>query len=120
MMGIHNMFPPDDDGSNNPISERKLIKDEGRYSTRKTLLSFNLGGLAQTMWLESAKREKLFTILKSWIEVGTRGTAGIPFKAFESAMAKNLACIYMYPGRSRAAITMQPNPQTPPSLCVSA
>jgi hypothetical protein len=27
MMGIHDVFPPDDNDSNNPISERKLIKE---------------------------------------------------------------------------------------------
>jgi hypothetical protein len=88
MMGIHDVFPPGENDSNNPISERKLIKDEGQYSTQKTLLGFNFGGSAQTMWLESAKREKLLTILKSWIQVGTRGTAGISFKGFKSVVAK--------------------------------
>ncbi len=44
------------------------------------LLGFNFDGLAKTMWLELAKREKLLTILKGWIWVGTRGTAGISFK----------------------------------------
>ncbi len=48
MMGIHNMFPPDANDSNNPISERKLIKDEGRYSTQKTL-GLNFDRLAKTM-----------------------------------------------------------------------
>ncbi len=88
MMGIYKLFALDDNDSNNPTSERKLIKDEGRYSTQKTLLGFNFGGLAKIMWLELAKREQLLTILKSWIWVGTRGTASIPFKEFESVMAK--------------------------------
>jgi hypothetical protein len=79
---------PDDNDSNNPISERKLIKDEGRYSTQKMLLGFNFDGLAKTMWLELSKREKLLTILKSWIQVGTRGMAGLPFKEFELVVAK--------------------------------
>jgi hypothetical protein len=75
MMEIHNMFPLDANNSNNPISERKLIKDEGRYSTQK-MLSLNFDCLAKTMWLEPAKREKLLTILKGWIWGGMRGTAG--------------------------------------------
>ncbi len=29
MMGIHDVFPPNDNNSNDPISERKPIKDEG-------------------------------------------------------------------------------------------
>jgi hypothetical protein len=52
------------------------------------LLGFDFDGSAKTMWLESAKREKLLTILKSWIWVGTRGMAGIPFKEFKSIRAK--------------------------------
>jgi hypothetical protein len=40
------------------------------------------------MWLEAAKREKLLTIFKGWIQTGTRGSAGIPFREFESTIAK--------------------------------
>jgi hypothetical protein len=40
MEGIHNVFPLDDDNGNDPISKKKLLKDEGRYSTIKTLLGF--------------------------------------------------------------------------------
>lgn len=40
------------------------------------------------MWLETAKREKLLTILRGWIRTGHRGAAGIPFKEFESTIAK--------------------------------
>ncbi len=67
MHGIHNLFPPDEDDSNDPISEKKLKKGEGRYETRKTLLGFDFDGKAKTMWLKDAKREKLLTILKGWI-----------------------------------------------------
>jgi hypothetical protein len=48
------------------------------------------------MWLEAAKQETLLTILKGWIRAGRRGTAGIPFKEFESVTAKlrhAFACI---------------------------
>ncbi len=89
MMGIHDVFPPDANDSNDPISEtRKLINDEGQYSTQKMLLGFYFDGSAKTMWLESAKREKLLSILKGWIWAGTRGTAGILFKEFEFVVAK--------------------------------
>jgi hypothetical protein len=42
------------------------------------------------MWLEAAKREKLLTILWGWVCTGTGhwGSAGIPFKEFESTIAK--------------------------------
>jgi hypothetical protein len=88
MTGIHDVFPPDNDDSNDPISEKKLVKKKGQYSTCKTLLGFNFDGSAKTMWLKSAIREKLLTILKGWVRSGKWGTAGIPFKEFESVVAK--------------------------------
>jgi hypothetical protein len=88
MHGIHDVFLPDAEDSNNPISEKKLNKGEGRHETRKTLLGFDFNGEGKTMWLEAAKREKLLTILRGWIWMGTRGSAGIPFGEFESTVAK--------------------------------
>jgi hypothetical protein len=67
MHGIHDVFSPDEDDSNDPTSEKKLKKGEGRYETRKTLLGFDFDGEAKTMWLEDAKWEKLLTIFKGWI-----------------------------------------------------
>jgi hypothetical protein len=89
MTGIHDVFPPnDEDDSDDPISEKKLKQLEAQYATLKTLLGFHFDGITKTMWLESAKREKLLTILRGWIRTGHRGTAGIPFKEFESTIAK--------------------------------
>ena len=89
MTGIHDVFPAnDEDDSDDPISEKKLKKLEGQYSTAKTLLGFDFDGINKTMWLEAAKREKLLTILRGWIRTGHRGSAGIPFKEFESTIAK--------------------------------
>jgi hypothetical protein len=88
MHGIHDVFLPDKDDSNDPTSEKKLLKGEGRFETRKTLLGFNFNGEGKTMWLETAKREKLLTIPKGWIWTGTQGSAGIPFGEFESTIAK--------------------------------
>jgi hypothetical protein len=88
MTGIHDVFPPDNDDSNDSISKKKLIKEEGQYSTRKTLLGFDFDGSAKIMWLEAALREKLLTILKGWVCSGKQGMAGIPFKEFESVVAK--------------------------------
>ena len=41
MHGLHNVFPPDAEDSNDPILARKLKEDKGMYETRKTLLGFN-------------------------------------------------------------------------------
>jgi hypothetical protein len=75
MHGIHDVFPPDNNDDEDPISEKKMKKGEGLYDTEKTLLGFDFDGDAKTMWLESAKREKLLTILKGWIRTGKRGSA---------------------------------------------
>jgi hypothetical protein len=89
MTGIHDIFPANDlDDGDDPISEKKLKNLEGQYSTEKTLLGFDFDGICKTMWLESAKREKLLTILRGWTRTGRRGTAGIPFKEYESTVAK--------------------------------
>ncbi len=88
MMSIHDVFLPDTDDSNDPISKKKLLKNNGQYSTLKTLLGFDFDGSAKTMWLKLAKWEKLLTILKGWVHAGKRGTVGIPFKKFESVVAK--------------------------------
>jgi hypothetical protein len=88
MTGIHDVFPPDNDDSNDPILEKKLRQQEGQFSTRKTLLGFDFDGIAKTMWLEDAKREKLLTALKGWIRAGERGMAGIPLNEFKSVTAK--------------------------------
>ena len=88
MHGIHDIFPPDEDDSNDPISAKKIKKGEGKYDTRKTLLGFDFDGKGKTMWLESAKQEKLLTILRGWIWTGTQGNLGIPFGEFKSTIAK--------------------------------
>jgi hypothetical protein len=88
MTGIHDVFPPDNVNNDTPISEKKLKKGEGMYSTRKTLLGFDFIGEGKTMWLKEAKCKKLLTILKGWTRAGKCGTTGIPFTDFESTIAK--------------------------------
>jgi hypothetical protein len=88
MHGIHDVFLPDMEDSNNPNSEKKVNKGEGRYETQKTLLRFDFNGEGKTMWLEAANCEKLLIILRGWIRTGMQGSAGIPFGEFESTVAK--------------------------------
>ena len=88
MEGIHDVFPADPDNSNDPISEKKLIKGEGQYDAVKTILGFDFDGINKTLWLEEAKREKLLTTLQGWIRLASRGNGGVPFKQFETTVAK--------------------------------
>ncbi len=64
-----------------------MKKGEGRYKTRKTLLGFDFDSKGKTLWLKSAKQEKLLTILRGWIWTGTQGSLGILFGEFESTVA---------------------------------
>ena len=88
MTGIHDVFPADDDDSNDPISEKKLKQGDGRYATKKIILGFEFDGVNKTLWLEEAKRAHLLTVLQGWIRSSKAGMMGIPFKEFESVIAK--------------------------------
>ena len=89
MMGIHDVFPADEHDENDPILEkRKLKQRDGEYATRKTILGFDLDGVDKTIWLKEAKRAVLLTVLKGWIRLGQSRTTGIQFTDFESVVAK--------------------------------
>jgi hypothetical protein len=97
MTGIHDVFPADIVDSNDPISEKKLLKGEGQYSLFKTLLGFDFDGKQKTMWLEEEKRAKLLTILHRWLRAGSFNL-GIPFGEFESVIAKVQHAFTALPG----------------------
>jgi len=86
MTGIHDIFPADIIDSNDPISEKKLLKG-----------GFDFDGKRKTMWLEEEKRAKLLTILHSWLRAGSLNR-GIPFGEFESVIAKVRHAFTTLPG----------------------
>jgi len=88
MMVIHDVFPADNNDSNDPISDKKLKQLDGEYATTKTILGFDFDGRAKTLWLEDAKRAHLLTVLHGWLCSSRTGMVGIPFKEFESIIAK--------------------------------
>jgi hypothetical protein len=88
MHGIHDVFSEHENDTTNPIAKNKLFKGEGQMSTTKTLQGFNFNGEDKTMWLETAKQDQLLTILHSWICMSKCSAQGIPFKEFESVLAK--------------------------------
>ena len=88
MMGIHDVFPPCDTPNQDPISEKKMEKGDSQFCTQKTLLGFDFNGIDKTIWLEESKRSALLLILKGWIRTCKRTSQGIPFKLFESVLAK--------------------------------
>ena len=88
MTGIHDVFPANDVDSNDPISEKKLEQYDGEYATTKTILGFDFDGIKKTLLLEEAKQAHLLTVLHGWIRSSKSGMMGIPFKEFESVIAK--------------------------------
>ncbi len=86
--GIHDVFPPDQDDSNDPISKNKLRKTEVQYTTLKTILGFDFDGVAKILWLEEAEWEKLLMMLHGWIKAAIWGCRGILFKQFETTVPK--------------------------------
>jgi hypothetical protein len=97
MSGIHNVFPADLVDSNDPISEKKLLKGEGQYTMIKTILGFEFDGQQKILWLEEEKRSKLLTILHSLIRAGTHNR-GVPFAEFKSVVAKLRHAFTALPG----------------------
>ncbi len=98
MEGIHKVSPPDQDDSNNPILEKKLLKKEGQYAALKTILGFNFDGVTKTLWLEEAKREKLPTTLHGWMRAAVWG--------IRNNTSKIVACVHSYPSRCGALVPM--------------
>jgi len=88
MAGIQDDFPANDVNSDDPILEKKLKQRDGEYATKKVILSFEFYGINKTFWLEEAKQAYLLTVLHGWICSSKAGRIGIPFKEFESVIAK--------------------------------
>ena len=88
MHGIHDVFPPDDEDANDAISYKKVLKGESEWALIKDILGFTFDGDAKTLWLEEQKRDAIVTILKGWIRSARDTSSGIPFKEFQSVVAK--------------------------------
>jgi hypothetical protein len=59
-----------------------------KVCNKKIILRFEFDGINKTLWLEEAKRAYLLTVLHGWIRSSKSGMMGIPFKGFESVIAK--------------------------------
>jgi hypothetical protein len=88
MYGIHDIFPPHQDDSIDPISVHKLLKGDGRWATTKDILGLTFDGDSKTLWLQEDKRDALLTILSGWLRISRTKRIGIPFSEFQSVIAK--------------------------------
>jgi hypothetical protein len=87
MYGIHDVFPPAQESTNDPISEKKLLKGKGQWATIKEVLGLTFDGAEKTIWLSNDKQDALIGTLKRWMRVSAC-RAGVPFSEFESTLAK--------------------------------
>ena len=87
MHGIHDVFPPDEDCENDPISNKKLKKGDAEWANVKEILGMTFDGVNKTVWLAAEKRDALIASLHTWIRVAKR-RGGIMFDEFRSVMSK--------------------------------
>jgi len=87
-MGIHDVFPPDDNDEEDAISLKKLKKFEAMWLLHKDILGFTFDGLEKTIWLEKPKRDALLEMLRMWIRKASKGKEGILFVEFQSVISK--------------------------------
>jgi len=73
MTGIHDIFPADDDGKEDPVSLKKLLKLEVMWSLHKDILGFTFDGVEKTIWLEAGKSDVLLTNLQSVVGMQPKG-----------------------------------------------
>jgi hypothetical protein len=119
-MLFHDVFPTDDkNDEDDPISEKKLKKLEGQYSTVKTLLGLDFDGIGKTMWLESAKREKSDnpTGMDSY---RAERISGDTIQRVRINDRKNPPRIYMHSDGVQPSVSMQPHPKAKATARVSA
>ena len=82
LKGIHDVFLEDDKDSKDPISLKKLLKEEGMWAIMKDILGFNFNGPGKMLWLDDKKRDVLLTIIHGCLWSERVHLAGIPFAEF--------------------------------------
>ena len=87
MDGIHDVFPPAADPTEDPISNKKLEKKDGEWASIKDILGMTFDGNDKTIWLSCKKRDSLLETLRTWIRKGSKKKS-IPFAEFQSTLSK--------------------------------
>jgi hypothetical protein len=88
MHGIHDVFPPDTEDANDPISLKKLLKLEGEWAVLKELLGFEFDGEKKTMILAESKRTHLLEVLDRWVRCASGKMRPIEWQEFHSVVSK--------------------------------
>jgi len=85
--GIHDVFPPDADDNEDPISLKKLLRGEGAWDLRKEILGWIFDGKAKTIELAPAKVAERLALLDDCLSKARRGEA-IPMNSFQKLVGK--------------------------------
>jgi len=89
MCAIHDIFPPAVTDEDDPISFKKLLKQEGSWDTVKEILGFCFHGGDKTIWVEEGKRDALIATMRGWLRATSKNaTYGISFTEFRSTLYK--------------------------------
>ena len=64
MHGMRSVFPANKDDSEDPISEKKMIKKDGQWIIEKDVLGWMFGGKNKTMVLEEKINGIILSVLK--------------------------------------------------------
>ena len=67
MSGVHDVFPADTVDATDPLSLKKLLKEEGMWDIMKNILGYTFEGKRKAMWLEKDKRDAIITVVHGWI-----------------------------------------------------
>jgi len=89
MTGIHDVFPADKIDGEDPVSHKKLLKQEAMWALTKDILGFTFDGDEKTIWLEEPKRKSLLATLHKWLRDARKyKNKGIPFDEYRSTLSK--------------------------------
>ena len=66
MTGINDAFPPDVKDEDDPISLKKILKQEGALAVVKDVLGFDFDGNPgeHTIWITKHRRDDILAVLK--------------------------------------------------------
>jgi hypothetical protein len=89
MMGIHDMFPKDNNDNNNAMLLKNMKKEESQLSMQKTLLRFKFDGKKKNDVARKQKNQEiLLKTLRDWLQSSRRRHVGIPFDEFQLVKSK--------------------------------
>ena len=63
IVGIHNVFPADEDDNKDPLSLKKMKKLESMWAFIKDILGFAFNSMNKIILLDKTKRDSLLTIV---------------------------------------------------------